>query len=182
MPSYAAFLRAINLGAVRRFANPEIVAATEAAGCTDVVARGGTGNVRLTSPRRSVAGVAADLERAYLADRGFAVPTVVLTLPELVDVVAVGEGLAAERPWADRHSVTLLAVTPDADLAADAEALSGDQGDVVVRGRAVHLFSRTVADGGPVGGAVGGDGVERRLGTGTNRTHRVLADLAARWA
>lgn len=181
MPSYAAFLRAINLGAVRRFANPEIVAATEAAGGTDVEARGGTGNVRLTTRRRSVALVAADLERAYRADRGFEVPTVVLTLPELVAVVAEGEALAARRPWADRHSVTLLAVEPPPEAVAAAEALSGEQGDVVVRGRGAHLFSRSVADGGPVGGAVGGAGVERILGVGTNRTHRVLADLASRW-
>ena len=36
MPTYVAFLRAVNLGATRKFPKADIVAATEAAGGVDV--------------------------------------------------------------------------------------------------------------------------------------------------
>ena len=45
MPTYVAFLRAINLGPNRKFAKADIVAATEAAGGTDVETYINTGNV-----------------------------------------------------------------------------------------------------------------------------------------
>ena len=70
---YIAFLRAINLGATRKFPKDAVKLATEAAGGTDVETYLNTGNVRLTSTRRSAAAVARDLEQAYAADRGFEV-------------------------------------------------------------------------------------------------------------
>ena len=79
MPTYVAFLRAINLGPNRKFPKADIVAATEAAGGTDVETYINTGNVRLTSGLRSAAKVEAALEKAYEEQTGFAVPTIVFT-------------------------------------------------------------------------------------------------------
>ncbi|WP_457207426.1 DUF1697 domain-containing protein, partial [Nocardioides sp. P5_C9_2] len=95
MPTYVAFLRAINLGATRKFPKDAIRAAVESTGARDVETYINTGNVRLTSGRRSTTRVAADLEEAFAADRGFAVPTVVLTPAELVVIAADAEELAA---------------------------------------------------------------------------------------
>ena len=67
MPTYVAFLRAINLGARRKFPKDAITSATEAAGGTDVETYINTGNVRLTHSARSVAKVRAALEEAYAA-------------------------------------------------------------------------------------------------------------------
>ena len=79
MPTYVAFLRAINLGAKRKFPKDAIKAATEAAGGSDVETYINTGNVRLTHSARSVAKVQAALEEAYAAAAGFEVPTIVFT-------------------------------------------------------------------------------------------------------
>ena len=57
MPTYVAFLRAINLGPTRKFPKADIVAAVEAAGGEDVATYINTGNVRVTLPLRSRAKV-----------------------------------------------------------------------------------------------------------------------------
>ena len=88
MTTYVAFLRAINLGATRRFPKEAIVAATEAAGFTDVATHIGTGNVRLSTRMRSRDRIESALEKAYEVSRGFEVPTIVYTASELRDLVA----------------------------------------------------------------------------------------------
>ncbi len=55
--TYIGFLRAINLGAKRKFPKDEVVAAVERAGCTDVATHLNTGNVRFDSRLRSRAKV-----------------------------------------------------------------------------------------------------------------------------
>ncbi len=84
MPTYAAFLRAINLGAVRKFPKDAIKAAVESAGMTDVETYINTGNVRFTTSMRSRAKIETALEKAFRADRDFEVPTFVFTPAELV--------------------------------------------------------------------------------------------------
>ena len=66
MPTYIAFLRAINLGANRKFPKDAIKAAAEGAGFTDVETYINTGNVRVTTRLRSRAKVEAALEKAFL--------------------------------------------------------------------------------------------------------------------
>ena len=96
MPTYIAFLRAINIGK-RKFAKDAIVAACEAAGCTDVETYINTGNVRVTTPLRSRAKVESALEKAFEDAAGFDIPTVVLTPKELREVAAYAEELDAAR-------------------------------------------------------------------------------------
>ena len=81
VPTYIAFLRAINLGAKRKFPQAAIVAAAESAGFTDVETYINTGNVRVTTSLRSRAKVEAVLEKAFAAEAGFEVPTIVFTPP-----------------------------------------------------------------------------------------------------
>ena len=121
MPTYAAFLRAINLGAKRKFPKDAIKAAVEAAGGTDVETYINTGNVRLTTSLRSRAKVEAALEKAFHADRGFEVPTMVFTLAELADVAAYAEQLRAEHGEPKAHYVALF---KDAPTAAAVRALA----------------------------------------------------------
>ena len=108
MPSYVAFLRAINLGPTRKFPKAEIIAATEAAGGTDVATHINTGNVRLTTSLRSRARVEAALEAAYQERTGFVVPTIAFTFAELVAIAADARELTASRPDLERHYVYLL--------------------------------------------------------------------------
>src|SRR6478735_4658912 len=83
MPTYVAFLRAINLGANRKFAKDDIRRAVESVGFTDVETHINTGNVRFTTPMRSRAKIEKALEEAFAADRGFDVPVIVFTTAEL---------------------------------------------------------------------------------------------------
>lgn len=180
MATYVAFLRAINLGATRKFPKAAIVAATEAAGGTDVATWINTGNVRLESTRRSTDTVATALQQAYRAAAGFEVPTVVLTLPQLREVVADADRCAAEHPETAVHYVSLLTAAPAADAAAAFEERWSGPERARVCGRAVHLLlpHRDGYHSSPLTNAT----VERTFGVATSRNVRVIRTIAERWA
>jgi uncharacterized protein (DUF1697 family) len=176
MPTYAAFLRAINLGPTRKFPKADIVTATEAAGGSDVETYINTGNVRLTTSLRSRARVEAALESAYEARTGFAVPTIVFTTAELKQVAADAEAL--HRPDLERHFLYLLKDEPALDRVEALLARDGAADQVVVRGRAAHLLH---GEGYRPGG-VDPWGVEKALGVvATNRNFNVVTTLARKW-
>ena len=178
MPSYVAFLRAINLGPNRKFSKADIVAATEAAGCTDVATHINTGNVRLTSPLRSRAKLEATLEKAYLDRAGFEVPTMVFTAAELVAVAEDARELNAARPDLERHYVYLLKDDPDPARVAEVESRSDGVNQVVVRRRAAHVL---LGPGYEAGG-VDPYKLEKVLGVAaTNRNFNVVTTLAQKW-
>lgn len=174
MTTYVAFLRAINLGATRKFPKDAIVAATEAAGFTGVETHINTGNVRLETRMRSRARIEAALEAAYRDDRGFEVPTIAYTAAELRALVEDADRLAAGHEG--RHYVWLLKQAPSADLRRELEDLSVEGERIATSERAVHLLV--------------GEGyadttllrpVEKRIGVTTNRNVTVLRALVSRW-
>ncbi len=117
MADYVAFLRAINLGKNRKFPMAELRSCLEAAGFEGPETYIQTGNVRVRSPLRSHARLAERLEELFEADRGFAVPTVVMTAKELRSVY--DDAMGIEPPSAAhadglRRYVTLLKDAPDA--------------------------------------------------------------------
>lgn len=177
--TYVAFLRAINLGAKRKFPKEAIKAATEGAGFTGVETYINTGNVRLETTMRSPELIAAKLEKAYLADRGFEVPTMVLTMPELAEIVAEIDELWAGHGEPKQHSVTLYAQPPTAESIAAAQAAAeGTEDRVVVGRRWAHVLlgvnfhqSRLLTSKGFAG-----------LGTGTARNATVIRAVTSRWS
>ncbi len=175
MATYLAFLRAINLGARRRFGKDDLAAAVERAGFTEVATHLNTGNVRLVSTLRSTARVEEVLETAFLADRGFEVPTIVLTPGELAEVVADAETLADGH--AGKQFVSLLKEAPAPEAIERFEQLSTPDEQARVRGRAVHLLLGESYHQARLTNAV----VEKHLGVATNRNLTVLRTLAERW-
>lgn len=176
MPRYVAFLRAINLGATRKFSKDDVRAATEAAGGTEVETYLNTGNVVLTSPKRSTAAVARILEQAYADDRGFDVPTLVFTPDELREIVRTADELVAEHGEPEQLNVTLFAEPPSAAASAAVQALEL-RDRVVVRGRAAHvLLAGSFHDA-----KVWGRSEFKALGVGTARNVTVLREVARRW-
>jgi uncharacterized protein (DUF1697 family) len=176
MPTYVAFLRAINLGAKRKFPKAEIVAATEAAGATDVATYINTGNVLLTTKLRSPVKVAEALEAAYLERTGFEVPTIVFTPAELAEVAADAQEL--NRPDLERHYLYLLKDKPSAAAIEKLLAKDGAAEQVEVRGRAAHLLIGS----GYTAGNVDPWGIEKALGVvATNRNFNVVTTLAQKW-
>ena len=175
MTTYVAFLRAINLGAKRKFPKDAIAAATEGAGFTGVATHINTGNVRLETALRSRAKIEAALESAYAEDRGFDVPTMVFTCAELVAVAAVADRLSEGHTG--KQYLSLLKQEPSADGAAAIEALSSAQERVVVDGRAVHLLLGENYHEAKISNAA----VEKHLGPATNRNVTVIRALVQKW-
>jgi len=175
MATYIGFLRAINLGPTRKFPKADIVAATEAAGFGEVATYINTGNVRFETTMRSRARIEAALEAAYLADRGFEVPTIVFTPDEIRAIVDEAEEVRGDHPGT--HYVSLLKEEPSAALARQLEALSTDTDLARVRGRAVHLLITDPYHQGRLGNAT----VEKELGVATNRNLKVLRAIVEKW-
>lgn len=175
MPSYVAFLRAINLGATRKFPKDAIRASVESAGFSDVATYINTGNVRLSTRMRSRARIEARLEQAFLADRGFEVPTIVYAPGELARIAADARDLAT--PDLERHYVYLLKDDLSPEQVAQVEDRSTESGRAVVRNRAAHLLLGP----GYHQGNVDPLGVAKLLGVATNRNARVVTTLAEMW-
>ncbi len=177
MPVYVAFLRAINLGAKRKFPRDAIKAATEAAGGSDVETYINTGNVRLTHSARSVAKVQAALEKAYAAEAGFEIPTIVFTTADLAALTARAEELHAEHDPSGQHYVTLYAAAPTAATARAVHALEHDGETVVVDKRAAYVL----LDGNIHTSKLLASKEFKALGQGTARTIKVLRTITEKW-
>ena len=175
MPTYIAFLRAINLGATRKFAKAAIVRACEQAGCTDVETYINSGNVRVTTPLRSTARVEAALEEAFAAEAGFEVPTIALTQKELRDIAAdaveLGEGHTG------RYYVSLLKKAPTAATMKKLDDAGRAGERAVIRGRGAHLLLGEDYHTAKLSNSV----VEKHLGVATNRNLNVIRTLAEKW-
>ncbi|KAB7745340.1 DUF1697 domain-containing protein [Nostocoides sp. F2B08] len=177
MPDYIAFLRAINLGATRKFPKADIAAATEAAGGRDVETYINTGNVRLTTSLRSPARVRDALEQAYLADRGFEVPTLVFTPREVRELTERGLELRDGSGPGARHYVTLFHAPPDPAAIANLLAIDVEGERVVVEGRAAY----TLIDGDIHTSRLLAAKEYAALGEGTARTITVLRTITEKW-
>ena len=177
VPTYVAFLRAINLGAKRKFPKDAIKAATEAAGGSDVETYINTGNVRLTHPSRSVAKVQRAQEEANAAEAGFEVPSIVFTTADLAALVERAEELHAEHDPAGQHYVTLYATAPTAETVRAAHALEHDGEAVVVDGRAAYVL----LDGNIHTSRLLSSKEFGALGQGTARTVKVLRTVTEKW-
>ncbi|WP_230487043.1 DUF1697 domain-containing protein [Nocardioides anomalus] len=173
MATRIGFLRAINLGAKRKFPKASIIAAVEAAGFTDVETYINTGNVRFDTTLRSRAKIEAALEEAFAAEAGFAVPTVVFTPRELK---AIAEE-AASFGHSGRHYVSLLKQTPTAAAVREVEEAGSAEEVAKVGGRAVHLLLGANYHEARLTNAA----VEKHLGVATNRNLTVIRELADRW-
>ena len=176
MPTYVAFLRAINLGAKRKLPMAVVKEHLVAAGYTDVETHLATGNVRVTTGVRSAAKVRADLERCFAEAGGFEVPTAVLTPAELTATYDEAQtlGVAAQRRY--------VAFLPD-PANDDARAALAEWD---VEGEGAHLGERHLhwwTDGGTTTARIFQPATLKRLGLqlATSRDLKVVTTLAERW-
>ncbi len=176
MATYLVFLRAVNVGG-RQFPMAQLRALLEGAGFDGVETHIQTGNVRLESSRRSVTRLSEELEELFEADRGFEVPTVVLTPEELSEIVADADEVAREHTPVSGQYVELLRAAPTADGIRTIEEQRHPGQRAVVRGRAVHLlFDIPFGQAKPPGAAV-----KRAMGVSTNRNVKVIRQLGEKW-
>lgn len=177
MPTHLAFLRAVNVGK-RQFKTADLRACLEAAGYADVDTYIQTGNVRIGSPLRSRAKLEAELEELFLADRGFEVPTIVMSPAELTTVAEDIAEIGFVRPKGEGgHYVNLMKQPiPAADLA-ELEGLLQDGITLVARGRALHmLYEFSIGQA-----AKPSARAEKLLGVATNRSAKVIREMVERW-
>jgi len=177
MPTYVAFLRAINLGANRKFAKDDIRRAVEAAGFTEVETHINTGNVRFTTPMRSRAKIEAQLEAAFAEDRGFDVPTMVFTTAEVAGIAAEAATLGDEDPELARHYIYFLKDELPAATVSQVEGLASDAGRMVVRGRVAHALLGPAYQAGQVDPL----NAAKLLGVTTSRNRTVVSAIAEKW-
>ena len=176
MPTFLAFLRAVNVGK-RPYPMAELREALTAAGFADVETHIQTGNVRVRTALRSRAKVTAALEEAMLEDRGFEVRAVLMSPVELVELVEEARTFAGGRTLKG-HYLSLLANPPNAQGSADLETRSGGGEEIRVGTRAVHLMLESK----PFHEArTGNTEVERRLGVATTRSLTVITKLSEKW-
>lgn len=176
MPDYIAFLRAINLGTNRKFPKADIIAATEAAGMSNVATHINTGNVFFTSPLRSATKVRAALEDAYVQDRGFEVPTIVFTPDELRAVTERATELRPTNEEGARHYIQLFHEPPPQAAIDAAQALDLPGEELIVEGRAAYALIPSVH-----GAKITSTKEYAALGQGTSRTVTVLQAIVAKW-
>jgi uncharacterized protein (DUF1697 family) len=177
VPTYVAFLRAINLGANRKFAKAQIVEAVEECGFTDVETYINTGNVRFTSSLRSRAEVEEALERSFRKHAGFEVPTIVFTPAELKQIAADAQEVAKQHRNTGAHYVSLLKEEPNPADVRRLEELDHGEDLASIRGRGAHLLVVTPSARGRLSNAT----VEKVLGVATNRNLNVIRTLAEKW-
>lgn len=177
MPTYIAFLRAINLGAKRVFPKEAIVATVQRIGFTEVRTHINTGNVTFQTTMRSVARIQESLEKTFREDRGFEIPTMVFTTTEFAALAREAQALSDARPGLARHYVYLLAEEPSAEVTRAVEATSSERGEMVVRGRAVHALLAPGYDEGVVDPLR----AAKLLPVATNRNLNVILTIAQKW-
>jgi uncharacterized protein (DUF1697 family) len=176
VPTYVAFLRAINLGAKRKLPMAVVKDHLADAGYTDVDTHLATGNVRVTTGTRSAAKVRADLERLFAEAGGFDVPTAVLAPSELTATFEEAQALGVT---ALRRYVAFL---PDPAPAAARAALA----EWDVEGEGAHLGERHLhwwTDGGTTTARIFSPATLKRLGLqlATTRDLKVVTTLTERW-
>ena len=180
MPTFIAFLRAVNVGK-RKYPMAELREALTAAGFEDVATHIQTGNALVRTRMRSRAKVTAALENAMLEDRGFVVSVVLMTPAELSEVYDEARSFA--RDFSSKgneiqgHYLTLLAEPPDAERGKKVEARSETAEEVRLGKRAVHLLLAKPYHEASTSNAE----VERQLGVATTRNLTVITKLAEKW-
>jgi uncharacterized protein (DUF1697 family) len=177
MPTFIAFLRAVNVGK-RQYPMSELRKVLTDAGFEDVETHIQTGNVRFRTSMRSQAKVRAALEKAMADDRGFEVPVVLFTAADLAEVADDARRFATDHGGRSTgHYVSLLREPATAAGIKDFEARDVDGEYVRIGRRAGHLIlSKPYHEA-----KTGNDVFEKTFGVATNRNLTVITKLVVKW-
>ena len=176
MPTYIAFLRAMNVGG-RFIKMADLRTGLSHKGFGEVESYIQSGNLRFTSNLRTAAKVELVLEAELDELCGFTVRTIVRTPEQLAKVASYGAGLEAPLAGELRRYVTLLKEDPDDDLVA---MMSG--WDVVgeraqVEGREVYVWLAHPSHESKLTNAR----IERGAVVATTRDWKVITALGEMW-
>ncbi|MGL5930546.1 MAG: DUF1697 domain-containing protein [Dermatophilaceae bacterium] len=177
VPVYVAFLRAVNVGG-RYVKMADLRAALERAGFGEVETYIQSGNVRLTSRRRSAETVAAELSAVLGEWAGFDIPAMVRTPRELAAVAAAVSAVPPLLEPAGRRYVAFAGglLPPDAVAAVESWSVPGE------RARSLGREVLCEFGGGMQGVKLSNTRLERMTGVLTTwRDLKVVHALAESW-
>jgi uncharacterized protein (DUF1697 family) len=176
MPSYAAFLRGMNVGG-HRLTNDELRMHLEAMGFAEVATFRASGNVVLADEERTPPQLAEHLEGGLQAALGYAVPTFVRSAEQVL-------AIAAAQPFepgrlegsAGKLQVGLLAAAPSPAVRKQALELAGDSDALAFDGSELYWLPA----GGVLDSGLDMTVLARLFGAMTIRTHGTVCQLAAK--
>ena len=175
MPSYIAFLRAVNVGG-RVVKMADLRGWLGESGLRDVETYIQTGNVRFSTSLRSMDRVTDHVEEVLAAESGFDVPAVVVTPAELRAVHDVALAMRSPLSGDPRRYVTFLKAEPTAEVREAIESADFEGEAAKVVGRAVHVWLTV-----PAHKAKSYNTKVSKALVGTTRDLKVVATLAERW-
>lgn len=178
MPRHLAFLRAINLGALRKVPMAQLRERLSQAGFTDVATHIQTGNIALTSTMRSATKVEAAIEDLLGEWRGFEVPTMVRSPGEFRALV---QQIDATPPMAGANPHRYVAFAK-AEVSVAAQAALTAYADTPERSCVVGRDVLLEIDGDFPTARLAGAKLERLAGTAlTARDIRVVRAINEKW-
>ncbi len=139
MPSYVAFLRAVNVGG-RMVKMAALREQLERHGFSDVETFIASGNVKVTTRLRSTGSVEKNLEKLLIEWLDFEVPSIVRTPAQLAAAYAAGGDLEPPLPGTPRHYVAFLRDKPGPKAAAALAAWEEPDERAMVVGQEAHLW------------------------------------------
>lgn len=138
MPTFAAFLRGINVGGKNSIPMAELKPALSALGFEDVVTYIQSGNVVFRSPSRAAGDVAADVERQIAQVFGVDVAVLLRTPAQLRKIAADNPFLGKGADLSKLH-VVFLDARPGKDAIAKLDPDRSPPDAFSVRGREIYL-------------------------------------------
>lgn len=139
MTSYAAFLRAINVGG-HTVKMDRLRGVFEELELDDVRTVINSGNVLFSTDGSDEAALERRIEEALAAELGYEVASFVRSAAEVVTVA--GRDPFPRAPEEELVQVGFLKTEPSAVVRADVEALAGAKDEIVVAGREIHWHVR----------------------------------------
>lgn len=176
MPTYIAFLRAINVGG--RFAKmADLRAGLVHQGLAEVETYIQSGNLRFTTSMASVSQVEAALESTLEELCGFTVRTIIRTPAQLAALASYGAGLASPLEGEVRRYVTFLREDPDDDFGETFNGWDIPGERAHVHGREVYLWLAHPSHAAKLSNAR----IERGGVVATTRDWKVVSALGTAW-
>jgi len=176
MPTYIAFLRAINVGG--RFVKmADLRTGLSRKGFGDVESHIQSGNLRFTSSLRSTAEVEVALETALEEVCGFTVRSIVRTPAQLGELTSYGAGLEVPLEGEVRRYVTFLKGDPADELVAMMNGWNVAGERAQVRGREVYMWLAHPSHQAKLTNAR----IERGGVVATTRDWKVVSALGEKW-
>jgi uncharacterized protein (DUF1697 family) len=178
VPTHAAFLRGINLGAQRRVGSADLRALFEGMGLGDVATFRASGNVVFAAGRERAAALEGRIERRLAEALGFEAAVFVRTAAE-VGAIAAGRPFDPRTVAASRGKlqVALLRERPAARARKEVLALASDEDRLAFGGRELYWLP----SGGIRDSALDSKAIEQRVGPTTMRTKGTIEELARKW-